>query len=289
MATIDLTDLRPCDEKATDVKNDGAVKVVHSKMATAGLKVRLTELYHGNSQQSHRFRYFLLAIDLVTIAFLVTSTFFYGAPIIEAIDIVFGLYLGIEYAARFWIAPRKPSFLINPLNLADLIAVASFLAPILGENFAFLRGIRILRLLRSYRVLSRLRQDSDYFRRHEDIILSATNLFIFIFVMTELVFVTQVGSNIEVQNFIDAMYFTITTLTTTGFGDVTLQGKTGRLMSIVIMIFGVSLFLRLIQTMFRPSKVRYTCKDCGLFLHEADAVHCKHCGAVLHIRADGHV
>jgi voltage-gated potassium channel len=55
------------------------------------------------------------------------------------------------------------------------------------------------------------------------------------------------------------------------------------------MVFGVSLFLRLIQTIFRPSKVRYDCQQCGLFLHEADAVHCKHCGAVLNIPSDGSV
>ncbi|MBN8531485.1 MAG: two pore domain potassium channel family protein, partial [Alphaproteobacteria bacterium] len=112
---------------------------------------------------------------------------------------------------------------------------------------------------------------------------------IFIFVMTELVFVTQVASNPNVGNFLDAMYFTITTLTTTGFGDITLQGDSGRFLSIVIMIFGVSLFLRLIQTMFRPSKVRFTCTDCGLFLHENDAVHCKHCGKVLPIPSEGDV
>ena len=107
--------------------------------------------------------------------------------------------------------------------------------------------------------------------------------------MTELVFVTQVGNNPDVRNFLDAMYFTIAALTTTGFGDVTLQGDAGRALSIVIMIFGVSLFLRLIQTMFRPSKVRFTCNACGLFLHESDAVHCKHCGKVLAIPSDGDV
>jgi voltage-gated potassium channel len=176
---------------------------------------------------------------------------------------------------------------INPLNLADLVALISFLAPLLGEYFAFLRSLRVLRLLRSYRLQKRLREDFPYFRRNEDIILSAVNLFVFIFVMTEVVFVSQVHSNPNVRNFLDAMYFTITTLTTTGFGDITLQGETGRLLSILIMVFGVSLFLRLIQTMFRPSKVRYTCSQCGLFLHERDAVHCKHCGAILNIPNEG--
>jgi voltage-gated potassium channel len=33
--------------------------------------------------------------------------------------------------------------------------------------------------------------------------------------------------------------------------------------------------------------VRYECPDCGLFLHENDAVCCKHCGKVLNIASDG--
>lgn len=258
-------------------------------MLRSGLKKKIANLYEGDSPGSHRFRYALLVVDVLTILFLIASTFFYGHTVVEWLDMIFGLYLAVDYGLRLWIAPRKAAFAVNPLNLADLVAMLSFLAPLLGENFAFLRGLRILRLLRSYRLQNKLRQDFAYFRAHEDVILSATNLFIFIFLMTELVFVTQVHINPHVSNFLDAMYFTITTLTTTGFGDITLQGETGRLLSIIIMIFGVSLFLRLVQTMFRPSKVRYVCPACGLFLHEADAVHCKHCGRVLNIPSDGDV
>jgi len=253
------------------------------------IKARITGLYEGDSLLAHRFRYTLLAADIVVIVFLIVSTFFYGHAVIEWIDLLFGLYLALDFFARLWIAPKKPAFFLHPLNIADFVAMISFLAPLLGGNFAFLRSLRLLRLLRSYRLQSKLRQDFPYFRRHEDVIISATNLFIFIFLMTELVFVTQVHHNPNVTNFLDAMYFTIAALTTTGFGDVTLQGQTGRLLSIIIMIFGVSLFLRLIQTMFRPSKVRFTCDACGLFLHENDAVHCKHCGRVLNIPSDGAV
>ncbi len=251
------------------------------------LKQKITELYEGDSATSHRFRYTLLVLDVVTILFLIGSTFFYGNGIVEWMDALFGLYIALDFFSRLWIANKKTAFFLSPLNLADLVAMVSFLAPLLGENFAFLRGLRVLRLLRSYRLQDRLRKDFKYFRQNEDVIMSATNLFIFIFIMTELVFVTQVGDNPNVRNFLDAMYFTIAALTTTGFGDVTLQGDAGRALSIIIMIFGVSLFLRLIQTMFRPSKVRFTCDSCGLFLHENDANYCKHCGRVLPIPSDG--
>jgi voltage-gated potassium channel len=53
------------------------------------------------------------------------------------------------------------------------------------------------------------------------------------------------------------------------------------------MIIGVSLFLRLVQTIFRPSKVLFKCPDCGLMRHDHDAVHCKHCGRVLPIESSG--
>jgi voltage-gated potassium channel len=53
------------------------------------------------------------------------------------------------------------------------------------------------------------------------------------------------------------------------------------------MIFGVSLFIRLVQVMLRPPKVLFECPDCALTQHDADAVHCKHCGRVLAIESDG--
>ena len=114
------------------------------------------------------------------------------------------------------------------------------------------------------------------------------NLGVFVFVMTGLIYATQYRTNPEIKNYADALYFTVTTLTTTGFGDITLPGTTGRLLSVVTMIFGVTLFLRLAQVLFRPPKVRYSCPHCGLLRHDADAVHCKHCGEVLNIPDEGY-
>ena len=253
------------------------------------LKGKLTNLYEGSSRKSQRFRYGLRNLDIVTVIFLLITTFFYEYPVIIVMDVVFGFYIAMDYLARLWISPKKKPFLLNTLNITDVVVILSFLSPLLGASFAFLRSLRILRLLRLYRLQNELTRDFEYFRLHEDVILSAMNLFIFIFLVSELVFVTQVKYNEHVTNFLDAMYFTIAALTTTGFGDIILHGNVGRVLSIVIMIFGVSLFLRLVQTTFRPSKVRFTCAACGLFLHENDAVHCKHCGIVLNIPSDGSV
>lgn len=257
-------------------------------MAKAFIK-KIEKLYEGNSRASSNFLYTLLAIDVATLFYIIISTFFYGSEVVEIIDIIFGIYVLADYSARFLISDNKLKFTVHPLNIIDMVVILSFLAPLIGSSAAFLRSIRVLRLLRSLRLLKRLRSDFEFFGKNEDIVISSMNLIVFIFIMTEIVFVTQIGTNPKINNFIDAMYFTITTLTTTGFGDIILEGTLGRAISIIIMIIGVSLFIRLIQTIFRPSKVRAVCNDCGLFLHDRDAIHCKHCGKVIFSPSDGFV
>jgi voltage-gated potassium channel len=229
----------------------------------------------------------MLGVDLLVVAFVIVSSFFRGTAWTEMLDPVFGTVILLDFVARLWIAPRPLRQLVNPLNIADMIVIVSLLAPAAGENFAFLRVLRVLRVLRSYRTLARLRRDVSFFRQNQDVIFSVLNLAVFLLIMTALVFETQVGRNEEIRNYADALYFTVTTLTTTGFGDITLQGTYGRLLAVLIMIFGVSLFIRLAQTLFRPQKVDYDCPHCGLSRHDADAVHCKHCGETLNIATEG--
>jgi voltage-gated potassium channel len=50
-----------------------------------------------------------------------------------------------------------------------------------------------------------------------------------------------------------------------------------------VMIIGITLFVRLAQSIFRPHKVQYPCPQCGLQRHEPDAVYCKACGHILNI------
>jgi voltage-gated potassium channel len=168
-----------------------------------------------------------------------------------------------------------------------MVAIFSFLAPVAGEGLGFLRILRTLRLLHTYQLVARLRVDSSFFRRNEEAIIAVVNLGVFLFIMTGVVYETQHWRNPEIANYVDALYFTVSTLTTTGFGDITLEGSLGRLIAVLIMIFGVTLFLRLLQTLLRPQKVRFRCPACALERHELDASHCKACGKLLKIPDEG--
>lgn len=250
---------------------------------------RLRSLYRGGDTRTRRFHFVLAAFDLATIGFLVASSFFPQSAIVEKIDIAIGFLILLELVARVVASRSAVRELLNPYSLADIAVIVSLLAPMIGEGFAFLRALRILRLIRSYRALKEMRPDYRIFRQYDETIIAATNLSVFLFLMSALVYETQNRSNDMINNYLDAFYFTVTTLTTTGFGDITLQGSTGRLIAILIMIVGVSLFLRLVQVMIRPQKIEFKCPDCGLKRHDHDAVHCKACGRVLNIEDEGAV
>ncbi|RYE95081.1 MAG: potassium channel protein [Oxalobacteraceae bacterium] len=247
----------------------------------------LTALYEGDADWARRARDALLALDAIILVFVVVTSFTPPARWVEVVDSVLGALLLLEFIARLTKSRSVRRDLLDPWNWADAIAIGSFLVPVAGEPLGFLRALRLLRVLRLYRVLDRLRSVSLVFRRHEEAILAGANLLVFIFVMTGLVYSTQHWTNPQISNYADALYFTITSLTTTGFGDITLAGTTGRMLSVVIMLMGVTLFLRLAQTMFRPTKVRFECPRCSLMRHEADAVHCKACGETLRIPDEG--
>ena len=252
-----------------------------------GIVETLRYLYESDAPTAHRFRYALVAFDIVTVLFIVATSFVPNNPMLERLDIAFGVLILLDFLARLAISRNRWRELVHPASLADMAAIVSFLAPIAGEAAGFLRILRTVRLLHTYQLLARLRQDSRWFRRNEEVILATVNLAVFLFIMSGIVYASQYGRNPGINNYVDALYFTVTALTTTGFGDITLQGTFGRFISIVIMILGVTLFLMLVRVLVAPHKVRFRCPTCALMRHDADAVHCKACGTTLQIPDEG--
>jgi voltage-gated potassium channel len=241
----------------------------------------LRELYEGESGYAVRFRYGLVLFDFLTIVFLALTSFVEGGPFFEVADAAIGLLVLAEFIARLTVSRRPLHDVIQPLGLADIAVIVSFLAPVGGHGLGFLRVLRVFRLFRSYRIANRMKRDFPFVRRNYDTIVAATNLFVFLFGMTAVVYETQHRHNPAIGNYLDALYLTVATLTTTGFGDITLTGTSGRLLAIVMMIVGVSLFVRMVQVLFRSRKVHHRCASCGLSEHESDALHCRRCGTLL--------
>ena len=268
-----------------NTKEHGPLDAVASSFE--GLKGRIRRLYEGDTFGCIKFRYALLALDVVTVLFIIATSFLPRTRAIEALDVVFGILILADFSARMIISRQPLRELTRLSTWTDIVVIISFLAPLAGEAGEFLRAFRTLRLLSDYQMVARLRVDSAFFQRNEEVVFAVANLGVFIFVMTGVVYETQRSHNQQIANYADALYFTVTALTTTGFGDITLPGTAGRLITVVIMIFGVTLFLNLAKALLAPSKVRFPCPVCALQRHDVDAVHCKACGTILNIPDEG--
>jgi len=252
------------------------------------MRDRVRLLYEGRSKRATRFRYALLFFDAVTIVFFLSTATMSLGPGLIAADAGIAVIILADFACRLWIAENRLRHLRQVYVIIDILVLASLVAaPFLGQGWAALRLLRALRLVHSYHLLKDLRRDVRVFRLHEDAIVAAVNLLVFIFAMTALVLVLRGGQEPGLNTYVDALYFTVTTLTTTGYGDILMTTGIGRLLAVGIMVVGVGLFLRLARAIFLPAKVRQKCDGCGLLKHDPDAIHCKHCGREIKIETEG--
>ncbi|MDP1777295.1 MAG: ion channel [Brevundimonas sp.] len=251
------------------------------------LRARLRYLYHGSSPLAVRFRLAVIVIDFAIIGFFLAAPILSEAGLVfYVVDYLIAAVLGLDLAARAYAHSNLRDWLKKPVVWVDLFVLATLLFPAWLFNFGFLRLLRLWTLLNSdffWRTVGRKYDDT----RVEEITRALASLVTFIFVVTGFVYATFRDSHAGISGYLDALYFTVATLTTTGFGDITLPGNWGRLLSIVVMLTGITLFLRLAQTIFKPHKVKFSCPTCGLQKHDPDAVHCKACGVVLCIPDEG--
>lgn len=244
---------------------------------------RLHELYFGSSRDAVRFQSVMLVLDVVLIAFFMASPFIPRGPLFLVADYFIAVVLALDLAARGWSFGDFRRWLRRPLVWADIAVLLSLAVPVFAANLGFLRVLRAFSMVHGeafWRVIGRGRWRNS---QMAESIKAGTNLGVFIFMMTGLVHAGFAGRVPTIGSYADSLYFTVSTLTTTGYGDIVLPGAAGRLLSVFIMIGGVSLFFRLVQVTMRAPRIRYDCPACGLQRHDRDAVHCKACGAPLRI------
>lgn len=242
-------------------------------------------LYHSQSPSALRFQATVLVVDLAIIAFFIASPLLRDRAYFLWIDYSIAALLAIELVARALASTDIRRWLRQPPVIIDIFILITLLAPTWLFNLGFLRIMRLWTLSKStiiWRPLIKHRLGA-----YQETVQAVINLLVFIFVVTGFVYTAFVSEESGIAGYVDALYFTVTTMTTTGFGDITLPGTFGKLVSIAVMLMGISLFVRLAQLIFRPAKVHYPCPQCGLSKHEPDAVHCKACGHVLNIPDDG--
>jgi voltage-gated potassium channel len=232
---------------------------------------------------------FILGLILLSSAIFVAQT--YAIPdsvrnVIDVIDRLIGAIFVTEYIIRFLCADDKIKFFIRPFSILDLMAILPFVLRL--TNIQYIRMFRWFRILRLIRFI-----DLKIYFLHinsEDGVIFARilfTLFTIIFVYSGLIYQVEHPVNTEAfETFLDAFYFSVVTMTTVGFGDVTPISEVGRLLTVLMILTGIAvipwqlgdLIKQLLKT---ANEVEKACSGCGLPFHDKDAQFCKICGTKL--------
>ena len=107
-----------------------------------------------------------------------------------------------------------------------------------------------------------------------------------------MIYTTEHSINPQINNFEDALYFSIISVTTVGYGDVVPLTQSGKWISMIVILSGVILIPWHLGVLMKflvenSKKDRVICKSCGLSFHDRDAVHCKACGSKIYQKYDG--
>lgn len=199
------------------------------------------------------------------------------------------IIFSIEYILRLWtsnlfynfnsIFKSQLKFATSKLGLIDLISILPFYLPLL---FPFdLRVIRILRLLRLVRIfklgrLSKSLKTITSVLRETRGELSITIFVAFILLVLSSTLMYFIESDVQpdkFENIGQALWWSVATLTTVGYGDVYPITATGKILSALIALIGIgfialptgiisSAFIEKIQE--KKNKVRQCeCPNCG--------------------------
>lgn len=155
-------------------------------------------------------------------------------------DYVIWVLFGLDYFVRLYLAPERRSFVRG--HLMDLAVVA----------LPFLRPLRVLRAMGGLRVLqaSRLAAYAGTGLSHARAIVTRRGLH---HVLVIVVAIMLVSSALEVafeahakgstiHNFGDALWWSVVTVTSVGYGDKYPVTGAGRAVAVVLMITGIALF-----------------------------------------------
>lgn len=249
------------------------------------LRSSLRRLYHGESKAALRFQLSIIFIDLLTIAFFIVSPVLREWPSFLWLDYTVAAVLAVDITARALASRDILRWLKQLPVLVDIFILVTLLFPYTLFNLGFLRILRLWTIWRSGTIWRTLERRGYGMWRDE--VHAVMNLLTFLLLAASFVYVSFYRDGNGLEGYVDALYVTVATVTTTGFGDMVLPGVWGKLTSIVIMIVGITLFVRLARSIFRPFKVYFPCPECALQRHDVDAVYCKACGHKLKIPDEG--
>ena len=198
----------------------------------------------------------LIVVNLIAVCLeTIDSLFLEYKTIFVVVELVSVSIFSIEYVLRIWSRPSAPDeygktatskrlgYIFSFTGIIDLLAILPSILPLLlgGVDLRWLRILRLMRLLKFSHYSSAL-EDLLSAVQHERRSFAATLylLILAILISSSLIYVFE--QNVQPEHFgsiPDAMWWTVVTLTTVGYGDIVPMTVAGKLVATLTALMGV--------------------------------------------------
>lgn len=265
-----------------------------------GWRLKLyTVVFESDTEAGRRFDRWLIVLILFSVAVVMIDSMLAAdnrlASLFNVLEWIVTLIFTLEYAARIACVQKPWRYALSFYGVVDLLAILpTWLAMFWPEAHALI-DVRILRLLRVFRILklSAFMQEyqllgSALYASRRKILVFLSAVVMIVVVLGSLMYVVE-GPENGFSSIPTSIYWAITTLTTVGFGDITPKTELGRLISSAMMLLGWGTLAvptgivtsELTAQQFEQHRGRRICTACGKGGHVSKADYCLHCGAAL--------
>lgn len=271
-----------------------------SKYESFREKVKII-LYGTNTVLGRMFDLVLLGLILLSVVLVMMETVQsvnqkYHSQLIICEWIITGFFT-IEYILRI-ISIQKPiKYIFSFYGIIDLLAVMPMYLSLFFPGTGILSIVRALRFFRLFKILHIPQISHQSFQLKEAIEASKEKIMVFIyFVLISTIIIGTImylveGKESGFTSIPMSIYWTIVTLTTVGYGDISPQTPLGQIIASLVMILGYGIIAvptGIVTAEFAKKSLKSNtvntakiCKKCNSQVHFDNAKYCYECGTEL--------
>jgi voltage-gated potassium channel len=273
---------------------------IKSKFDTFRQKTNIV-IYGTNTASGRLFDLVLLGVILVSVVIVMLETVKgfdtkYHQELL-VLEWIITIFFTLEYLLRI-ISINKPlKYIFSFYGVIDLIATLPMYLSLFFVGTSILTIFRAFRLLRLFKILKHPQFSSQSIHLREALNASKGKILIFIYFMLissiiigSIMYVVE-GKEGGFTSIPISIYWTIVTLTTVGYGDISPITPLGQAIASLVMIMGYGIIAvptGIVSAEFANTNRKKAlaqrvnpCSSCGTEGHESNAKYCFHCGTEL--------
>ncbi|WP_233886821.1 ion transporter [Paraburkholderia flagellata] len=215
--------------------------------------------------------------------------------VLNILEWFFTLLFTAEYVVRLLCVERPLRYAFSFFGIIDFVSILPTYLGVLLPGFHVLVDVRLLRLLRIFRIVKLPLYFNESQVLWRGLVRSRHRIMVFLGVVLILIVVLGTvmylveGPSNGFTSIPVSMYWAVVTMTTTGYGDIHPKTPLGQFVTSLAILLGYGVIAfpaamvgaEAATSMRQSQRPSRTCSRCHTEGHDPDAAYCRHCGEPL--------